>query len=282
MAAQNQEVKQRRVIKSFSIDHDLAARLDSFQNQSDVVKRALRTWLEYYSLEAGVLELKDQANYVFIAKTRWGKTTLVKNLLAKAEKPVLVIDPHGEYEHGKLFEQTYFERIPLIGEEMYRLVKSTMWSKIDAFLGQFFESRGGVLRLNFTDLEAEKIYVSELLRSLLQRHIQTKECRLLVVEEAQRYSEALIPIVSQGLKNGLQTVAISQFPLPSEIMLNSTPVLGYSWKDLLSTMPLPREILEAVQFLRAHEFIFYASDVEAWRILRADGCMSVGSQSHTV
>ena len=255
--------KARRVVKSFSLDPRLALRLETFPNQSEVVKKALETWLYYYSLEDGELRLRDGENYVFLAKTRWGKTTLVKRLIAASNNPKLIVDPHGEYDSGEIVETSYYERIPLIGDEMYRLVKSTMWSRVDNVLENLTDG-STVLRLGFTDLEAERIFVSELLRALLQKHIHSKERRLVVVEESQRYADGLIPLVSQGLKNGLQTIALSQFPLPSEAMLNATPVLGYLWKNIVQQTSLPPEVADMLTFLKRHEFVYYDSQAERW------------------
>jgi len=256
----------KKEIISFTLTPEICAKLRTFENRSAIVEKSLASYLHYYELQDRELNLNGSENYCFIAKTRWGKTTLVKSLLKARENntPILVVDPHSEYNEGETLNQEYYERIPLIGEEMYRLVKSTMWNRVDSTLKQIEEQEHTILRLNFTDIEAEKIFVSELLRALLQKHIHTKEKRLLVLEEAQRYTDGLIPTVSQGLKNGLQTIAISQFPLPNEVMLNSTPILGYQWRSLLEQTPLPLEILETLVFLKRYEFVFYDTKEEQW------------------
>lgn len=261
------------VIKSFSIPADIAERLEKIEgSKSEIVSRAIKTYLTYYSLEPGELKIQSDQNYVFLAKTRWGKTYRVKHLIHEVNKQLLIIDPHGEYDIPgfNIIEERYHQRIPLVGEEIYRLVKSQMWPRIDHIL-QKIKKGNHILRPVFTDYTAEKLFVTELLKELLQYHIQTKKQRLLVVEEAARYQDGLLPVFSQGLKNGLQVIAISQFPLDNEILLNSTLILGYLWRSILRDTPLPEEITDTLLFLKPHEFVFFDFESNSWKILRELG-----------
>lgn len=236
-------------IQSFSLGTDIIERLVDFADESGlsrskVVENALSVYFDFFALEEREFNLVRDRNYAFLAKTRWGKTTYVKHIIQN-RNPKVILDPHREYceVFGEAHPIDFHQKLlPLTEDEARRVVLSQLSTLIEEALEKIVETDGLVLRPRFSNDHIERLFINQLFHELLRCHIETKEDRLLVVEEAQRYEDGLKSLVSQGLKNGLQVILITQFPLQPEILLNTNIVLGKMWSSLLEQTPLPQAI----------------------------------------
>jgi len=238
------------------------------KSPSEIVRESVATWLQYYKMDMKQTELRPDENYTIIGKTRCGKTMLVQAMLSKIKKQIIIIDVHREYnEFGVVKEIRHFAELPL-GEESTAVVNK-VWcqEKARALVKMIKKSKENVvIQPEFNDLAMEQLFIDELLKTLLQDHIiGDRKQELLLVEEANRYQDSLFPIVSQGLKTGLQTILISQFPLPSKIMLNTTIILGHMWSNMLEKTDLPKDIIDTCKFLKLYEWVWFDIKGNSWR-----------------
>lgn len=238
------------------------------KSPSEIVRESVTTWLQYYKMDLKPIELRPDENYTILGKTRCGKTMLIKSLLSSAKKPIVIIDAHKEYDKfGVVKEIRHFTDLPL-GEESTAVVNK-VWcqEKGRALVKMIKKTKGNVvIQPEFNDLEMEQLFMDEFFKILLQEHIiGDRKQLLLVVEESNRYQNSLFPIVSQGLKTGLQIILVSQFPLNMKIMLNTTMVLGHIWSNMLEKTDLPKNIVETCKFLKLYEWVWFDIKGNSWR-----------------
>ncbi|HIE57690.1 MAG TPA: hypothetical protein EYP88_05615 [Anaerolineales bacterium] len=210
--------------------------------------------------------------YIF-APNRYGKTFLAKNLIIPysmmADKRIIVIDPHGEYDF-KIIEINYERTIPKVENN---LLKAYMLFKICADIDCLVEEiinrikrTGGNLsvRPNITDNDVKKLVINELIERISR--VEWRKPTLLVVEESENYDVA--PLILREKNMHLQAILISREAPDNVTFYRTHLVVGKVSSSLLEGYD--PKAATAIGALRKYEFIWEKENHE-WRRFRLDG-----------
>ena len=208
----------------------------------------------------------------FYAPTKHGKTFLVKNYIIPymmmAQKRILVIDPHREYEF-KVYEVKYDKTIPDVDSDLFKtFITFNIWADVDRLVKKMIkeisESEENIsIRPNIVDSNCERLIISEFLKRITQ--IRLRKPVLLVVEEADRYD--VLSLVTRGRHANIQAVLVSARRLIPEVLSNVHLVLGNVTPSLMKEYD-PRAA-DAASQLNRHEFI-WEKDHHEWRMFKLE------------
>lgn len=230
---------------------------------SDIVRDAVSVWLEYFKMDNKRIIFDSDENYALIGKTGCGKTQLLKKILPLIPKRKIILDTSKEYsELGRVYAVKKQDSEIFEGEK--KKVMDRFWAKKEALKARdLCDTEPGNIILHLeTDKETEGIFMSEYLGALLER--VDKKPELLVIEGAKRYEELLQSFISECLKKNIQTILVSQLPLDSKILANTTPIIGCYWTDLMKNTNLPEPVIETCKLLKQGEWIWFETKSNAW------------------
>ena len=209
--------------------------------------------------------------YIF-APNRYGKTFLTKNLIIPysmmADKRIIVIDPHGEYDF-KVIEINYERTIPKVEDN---LLKAYILFKVCAdidrlvveIINRIKRAEGNLsIRPNIIDSDIKKLVISELIEKISRA--EWRRPMLLVVEEAENYD--ITPLLLNEKNPHLQAILISREAPDNVTFYRTRLVVGKVSSSLLEGYD--PKAAAATRALRKYEFIWEKENHE-WRRFRLD------------
>lgn len=202
-------------------------------SRAGIVRSIMERYAVSYEIPEKAMDPGDE-HLSLVAKTRHGKTFLVKNYLVpklSVGRKVVVLDQHMEYggRGWEIMPFNYDRTVPPSTNELFETIQlQGLAADVDRVVGEIIaklaasKSRLISIRMNVLDPEADKMLTGELLKRITAR--KWNPPLLLIVEEANKYScQAL---VSRGRHYGIQAVLLSPYPVDAETASNTRTVVG--------------------------------------------------------